>query len=89
MTSGKPLKDGYNRSGRKRVETKLPNLLEDIRALIDHQTQTDPTCKSTRLYTRMSASEVRRQLIEQKGYLDEVLPSVETIRRRLNEMGYT
>lgn len=37
----------------------------------------------------MSAAQVRRQLIEQKGYQDEALPSVETIRRRLNEMGYT
>ncbi|MDJ0591887.1 MAG: hypothetical protein QNJ72_18145 [Pleurocapsa sp. MO_226.B13] len=37
----------------------------------------------------MSAAGVRRQLIEQKGYQDEALPSVETIRHRLNEMGYT
>lgn len=89
LTSGQPIEDGYNRSGRKRVETKLPHLLEDIRALVDPQTQTDPSFKSTRLYTRMSAAEVRRQLIEQKGYQDQALPSVETIRRRLNEMGYT
>jgi hypothetical protein len=32
---------------------------------------------------------VRRQLIAQKGYQDEELPSAETIRCRLNEMGYT
>lgn len=32
---------------------------------------------------------MRRQLIAQKGYGDEELPSGETIRRRLNEMGYT
>lgn len=41
------------------------------------------------MYTRLSAAEVRRQLIEQKGYSDEELPSLETIRRRLNELGYT
>lgn len=89
LTSGQPIEDGYNRSGRKRIETKLPHLLEDIRALVDPQAQTDPSFKSTRLYTRMSAAEVRHQLIEQKGYQDEVLPSAETIRRRLNEMGYS
>ncbi len=33
LTSGQALEDGYHRSGRKRVEEKLPNLLEDIRAL--------------------------------------------------------
>ena len=88
LTSGQAIEDGYQRSGRKRVETKLPHLLEDIRALVDQQAQTDPSFKSTRLYSRMSATEVRRQLIEQKGYQDEELPSAETIRRRLNEMGY-
>ncbi len=89
LTSGQAIEDGYQRSGRKRVEEKLPHLLEDIRALVDPQAQTDPSFKSTRLYCRMSAAQVRRQLIEPKGYQDEALPSVETIRRRLNEMGYT
>ena len=30
----------------------------------------------------------RQQLIEQKGYTDEELPSPEVIRQRLNELGY-
>ncbi len=89
LTSGQAIEDGYQRSGRKRVEEKLPHLLEDIRALVDPQAQTDPSFKSTRLYSRMSVTEVRRQLIEQKGYHASVLPSIETLRRRLNEMGYT
>lgn len=89
LESGQPFIDGFERSGRKRVETKLPNLLEDIKSLVDPQTQTDPSFKSTRLYTRMTASVVRRQLIEQFGYSDKELPSSETIRRRLNDLGYT
>jgi hypothetical protein len=89
LESGKPFIDGFERSGRKRVETKLPSLLEDIKSLVDPQSQTDPSFKSTRLYTRLTSSEVRRQLIEQFGYSDEELPSSETIRRRLNDLGYT
>jgi len=89
LKSGQPIIDGFQRSGRKRVETKLPNLLNDIKSLVDPHSQTDPSFKSTRLYTRITASEVRRQLIEQFGYSDEELPSVETIRRRLNDLGYT
>ena len=77
----------YSRSGRKKVETKLPNLLEDIRAIVDPQSQTDPSFKSTRLYTRISTAEVRRQLLI-KGYKDDDLPTNETIRKRLNELGY-
>lgn len=75
--------------GRKGAEVKLPNLLKDIKSLVDPQSQTDPSFKSTRLYTRMTASEVRRQLIAQCGYTDEELPSSETIRRKLNDLGYS
>ena len=88
LVSGEAMTDGYERSGRKRVETKLPQWLDDIRALVDPHSQTDPSFKSTRLYTRFSVTEVRRQLIEHKGYGDEELPRLETIRRRLNQMGY-
>jgi hypothetical protein len=62
--------------------------LEDLRAIVDEQSQTDPTFQSVRLYTRLSAAEVRRQLIQQQGYTDEELPSEETIRVRLNQSGY-
>ncbi len=43
--------------------------------------------QSERLYTRISAAQVRRQLIEQKGYRDEDLPTAEVIRQQLNQMG--
>ncbi len=89
LLSGEAIPDAYWRSGRHRVEVKLPNLLEDIQAIVDPQSQTDPTFQSTRLYTRVTAEEVRRQLILAKGYKDDELPTSETIRRRLNELGYS
>jgi transposase len=89
LESGVPIMDGYHRSGRKRVEVRLPNLLRNIQSIVDPQSQTDPSFKSTRLHTRITASQVNRQLTEQFGYCAEELPSNETIRRRLNELGYT
>ena len=80
--------DACDARGRKRAEEKLPNLLMDIRAIVDGQSQTDPSLKTTRLYTRLSAAEVRRQLIIQKGYTDEQLPCEEVIRQRLNQLDY-
>jgi hypothetical protein len=56
--------------------------------LVDGQSQTDPKFQTNRLYTRLSAAEVRRQLIAQKGYSSEELPTAETIRTRLNRLGY-
>jgi len=88
LTSGQAIVDGYDRSGRKPIETQLPNLLEDIKSLIDAQSQTDPSFKSNRLYCRLSAAEVRRQLVALKGYESETLPSEETIRQRMNLLGY-
>jgi hypothetical protein len=36
----------------------------------------------------LSAAEVRRQLITQKGYLEEELPTATAIGYKLNKMGY-
>jgi hypothetical protein len=80
LLSGEAIPDAYWRSGRNRVEVKLPNLLEDIQAIVDPQSQTDLTFQSTRLYTRVTAEEVRRQLILTKGYKNDELPTSETIR---------
>ena len=88
LESGIPIVDNFAARGRKRTEEKLPNLLTDIRAIADAQSQTDPSFQSTRLYTRMSARAVRQALIEQKGYSDGQLPTEETIRVKLNELGY-
>ncbi len=81
--------DNYQARGRKRIEERLPNLMADIRAIADQHSQTDPSFQSTRLYLRLSATSVRQALIEQKEYTDEQLPSAETIRDRLNELGYS
>ena len=71
--------DAFTARGRKRAEHHLPRLLADIKAIVDSQSQTDPQFRTTRLYTRVSAAEVRRQLIAQKGYTAATLPTVQTI----------
>jgi len=80
--------DAFSSRGRKRSEDHLPNLLNDITAIVDSQSQADPQFRTTRLYTRLTAAEVRRQLIAQKGYSDEELPTAETIATKLNSLGY-
>jgi Rhodopirellula transposase DDE domain len=80
--------DAFSSRGRKRSEDHLPNLLKDITAIVDGQSQADPQFRTKRLYTRLTAAEVRRQLIAQKGYSDEELPTAETIGTKLNDLGY-
>jgi hypothetical protein len=83
-----PQEDHFAARGRKSVEECLPRLREDMRDLLEGQSQTDPTFASQRLYTRLSAREVREQLIQRKGYTDAELPSEESIRVRINDLGY-
>jgi hypothetical protein len=46
------------------------------------------SARTNRLYTRLTATEVRRQLIAHYGYRDEELPTAETIATKMNELGY-
>jgi hypothetical protein len=88
LESGITCLDAFGSRGRKRSEEHLPNLLADLRAIVDGQSQTDPQFKTKRLYTRLTAVEVRRQLIAQKGYTEAELPTSTTIATKLNSMGY-
>ena len=81
-------RDAFHRRGRKPAEFHLPNLLTDIQDLVRDHLQTDPTFATTQLYCRLSAAEVRRQLITRKGYTDEQLPTVKTITDKLNALDF-
>ncbi|MDQ7084258.1 MAG: hypothetical protein Q9M36_04695 [Sulfurovum sp.] len=89
LESGEAIIDNFSARGKKRIEEKLPNLSIDIKSIVDGEAQTDPTFKTTELFTRITSREVRNQLIIQKDYTDEELPTEETIRKRLNELGYS
>ena len=86
--SGLTCQDATCRRGRKPAEFHLPRLLDDITDLVKEHVQTDTTFQTPRLYCRLSAPEVRRQLIRRKGYADEQLPSLQTITTKLNALGF-
>ncbi len=88
LTTGIRCVDAFCLRGRKRAEEHLPNLLTDITALVDAQCQTDPSFQTQRLYTRLTAARVREQLLLQKGYTQEQLPTAETIRCKIHQLGY-
>ena len=89
LDSGIVCVDGFALRARKRAEEHVPRLLTDSRAIVDSQSQADPQFRTRRLYTRLTAGEVRRQLIGQKGYTDAELPCARTIATKLNRLGYT
>jgi transposase len=80
--------DAFGRRGRKPAEAHLPRLLQDIKDIVQDHVQTDPTFQTTRLYCRLTAAAVRRQLISRKGYTDTQLPKLKTITDKLNALGF-
>jgi hypothetical protein len=88
LRSGMTCVDAFHCRRRKPAEEHLPGLLDDIRAIADGHSQADPKFQTDRLFTRISAAEVRRQLIATKGYTDEQLPTQQTINRKLNMLGF-
>jgi hypothetical protein len=80
--------DNFSARGRKPCELHLPRLLADIADVVKENLQTDPTFRTTGLYCRLSAPEVRSRLIARKGYTEEQLPTVQTIGEKLNRLGF-
>jgi hypothetical protein len=88
LRSGMTCIDAFHCRRRKPAEAHLPQLLDDIRSIASEQSQADPKFQTNRLFTRISAAEVRRQLIATKGYTDVELPAQQTINRKLNQLGF-
>jgi hypothetical protein len=80
--------DAFHCRRRKPAEEHLPRLLDEIRAIADAPSQADPKFPTDRLFTRISAAEVRRQLIATKGDTDAELPTQQTINTKMNMLGY-
>ena len=88
LDTGMTCIDAFSARRRKPAEEHLPRLLDDIRDIVDGQCQADPKFQTDRLFIRISAAEVRRRLITEKGYTDEELPTQQTINAKLNLLGY-
>ena len=73
--------------GRQRVEDGDRRLAADIRAIAEPHTYADPSLKSSRRYTNLSAAEVLEALIA-RGHAQADLPAERTMRNILNRMNY-
>lgn len=88
LRTGTRIVDNFAARGRTRSEDRQPQLADDIRDLVEPKTQADPELKSTRRYTNLSAAELRRALIDQKGWSEQNVPAERTLRDILNRMNY-
>jgi hypothetical protein len=80
--------DNFSGRGRKKAEELNPDLIKDIQSIVEGESQADPSLKSERIYLKITAPEVRRQLQERFHYSNDMLPALVTIKRKLNDYGY-
>lgn len=88
LRSGITCVDAFSARGRKRWEERQPELIQDIKEIVDAHCETDPTFRTTRLYRRLTAKEVQRQLLEDKGYQPEQIPGERSMRDLLDALGF-
>ncbi len=88
ITSGITCVDNFSSRGKKPAEAHLPNLLADIESIIAPICQTDPTFRTADLYSPITAKEVRRRLIHDKGYSPDTLPKERTILEKMNQLNF-
>src|SRR5207245_10247535 len=65
----------------------LPSSLSGINTIVNRRRQAVPPFRTTRLYTRLTAAAVRRQLIAHTGDTADVWPTVPTITAQLHALG--
>jgi hypothetical protein len=70
-----------------KTEEKNPELLADIHAIMEPQSEAESHLRSTLLYTNMTAKAVYGALVE-KGWSAESLPTLRTISNILNRQDY-
>jgi len=70
-----------------RTEARHPDLLADIQSIMEPHSQSEPSLRTTLLYTNMTARAVHEALM-QKDWSAPRLPGVRTISNLLNRQNY-
>jgi hypothetical protein len=70
-----------------KTEEKYPQLVKDIRVLLEPHSQAESHLRIPLAYTNVTAKAVRTALLEQ-GWPEEKLPQTRTISNILNRMDY-
>ncbi len=80
--------ENYSTRGRPKSEEKSPELVQEIHALVEPQTQADPKFQTPLAYTRITAKAVRERLVTIAGGDAQHVPAERTVYDILNRLGY-
>lgn len=79
--------ENFSARGRPKSEEAHPELVQQIHALVESESQADPKFQTPLAYTRLTAKAVHEQLNAQAG-ADSTVPAERTVSDILNRLGY-
>jgi hypothetical protein len=88
LRSGIRCVENYSTRGRPKSEEKSPELVQEIHALVEPQTQADPKFQTPLAYTRITAKAVHEQLVANAAGDGRHVPAERTVHDILNRLGY-
>ncbi len=80
--------ENYATRGRQKSEEKRPELVQEIQALVEPESQADPKFQTPLAYTRITAKAVREQLVANAAPDGRNVPAERTVYDILNRLGY-
>lgn len=80
--------EDYSTRGRRKSEEKSPELVEEIHALVEPESQADPKFQTPLAYTRITAKAVHERLVATTAGKGRHVPAERTVYDILNRLGY-
>ena len=88
LRSGIRCVEDYSTRGRPKSEEKSPELVEEILALVEPESQADPKFQTPLAYTRITAKAVHERLLANAARDGRHVPAERTVYDILNRLGY-
>jgi hypothetical protein len=89
LRSGIRCVENFSARGRPKTEDKFPELVREIEALVEPESQADPKFQTPLAYTRITAKAVHEQLAANAADSDRPMPAERTLYDILNRLGYS
>jgi hypothetical protein len=80
--------EDYSTRGRRKSEAKRPELVQEIHALVEPESQADPKFQTPLAYTRITAKAVHQRLVANAAGDGRPVPAERTVYDILNRLGY-
>jgi len=88
LRSGIRCLERFSARGRQATEELIPDLVAQIHALVEPESQADPKFQTPLAYTRITAKAVHEQLAANAAENDTPIPAERTVSDILNRLGY-